>query len=415
MPPMCAMQSRALWNVSRRRAKRVNDKHQLFQPNATQSKESDTDLIIPKDEEKGDKNLKKRETKIARRKVRKLLILVVAVLLLVASGAIILFREELKIVASITKVANAQRVYYMEVEGDYHFKDFLEAGGASSDKTVSAFLTKRISKGLYSVDVKEGGPACSTISAVAPDGSHVWGRNFDWKGSVPIIVRCVPQDGYASISTCDFQNITANPDAVPEGIGNKMFAIAALYVPMDGMNEVGLCVADLEVNEGGMITMDTDKPNLTITTAIRLLLNKAASVEQAVALLRQYDIFASGGISHHLAISDSEGNSVAVEFVGGKLVIVDTNVVTNFNLDNGNTAAGGENAKQRFEWLSSLYKENEGLLAYGQVKHALAQVSQSDGEFVTQWSIIFEQDSLSVNYYFGGDFENAHSFSVHNQ
>lgn len=357
--------------------------------------------------------MKKNETESARRKAGKLLVLAVAVLLLTAGGAIILFREELKIVASITKVANTQRVYYMEVEGDYHFEDFLEAGGASSDKAVSAFLTKHISKGFYSVEVKEGGLACSIISAAAPDGSHVWGRNFDWKGSVPIVVRCVPQDGYASISTCDFQNITAKPDAVPEGIANKMFAIAALYVPMDGINEVGLCVADLEVNEGGMITIDTDKPNLTITTAIRLLLNKAASVEQAVALLRQYDIFASGGISHHLAISDAEGTSVAVEFVDGELVIVGTNAVTNFNLANGNMAAGGENAKQRFEWLSSLYKENEGLLAYEQVKHALSQVSQSDGEFATQWSIIFEQASLSVNYYFGGNFEKVSRFSAY--
>ena len=363
----------------------------------------------------GDENLKMRETQIARRKIGKLLIMAVAVLLFITAGPIILFQEELKIIASITKVADVQRVYYMDVEGNYHFEDFLEAGGASSDKAVSAFLTKHISKGLYSVDVKEGGSACSTICAISPDGSHVWGRNFDWKGSVPIVVRCVPQDGYASISTCDFQNITANPDAVPEGVANKMFAIAALYVPMDGINEMGLCVADLEVNEGGMITIDTDKPNLTITTAIRLLLNKAANVGQAVALLRQYDIFASGGISHHLAISDAEGTSVAVEFVDGELVIVDTNAVTNFNLANGNTAAGGENAKQRFEWLSSLYKENEGLLAYEQVKHALSQVSQSDGEFATQWSIIFEQDSLSVNYYFGGDFKTAYSFSVHDQ
>lgn len=341
-----------------------------------------------------------------------MLVLATAVLLLIAGGAIILFGDELKIVASIKKIADDKSIYYMEVDGDYHFEDFLESGGASSDKAVSVFLTKHISKGFYSVDVTESGLACSTVSAYTPDGSHVWGRNFDWASSVPVIVKCVPADGYASISTCDFQNITSDSDIVPEGIANKMLAIAALYVPMDGINEAGLCVADLEVNEGGMIAIDTDKPDLTITTAIRLLLNKATTVGEAIALLEQYDVHASGGISHHLAISDAAGASVAVEFVAGELVVVKTNTVTNFNLANGNTAAGGKSAKQRFEYLSSLHKENEGFLTGEQVKHALVQVAQQNGEWTTQWSMVYEQDSLSVSFYFDCDFKKAYNFLV---
>lgn len=61
--------------------------------------------------------------------------------------------------------------------------------------------------------------------------------------------------------------------------------LAALYVPMDGVNEAGLCVADLEVNEGGMETIDTDKTDLTITNATRLILNKAATVEEQLKFL----------------------------------------------------------------------------------------------------------------------------------
>ncbi len=359
--------------------------------------------------------MKNQEKSRARWNVGKLILLLIIVLFLIAGGARILFQDELKIINSIEKITDEKPIYYMELDGDYHFEDFLKSGGASSDKEVSAFLTKRISKGFYSIYVKENELACSTISANTPDGSHVWGRNFDWKGSVPIIVKCVPKDGYASISTCDFQNITSSPDVVPEGIANKMIAIAALYVPMDGINEAGLCVADLEVNEGGMIAIDTDKPDLTITTAIRLLLNKAASVDEAIELLKLYDIFASGGISHHLAISDAAGASVVIEFVDGKLVVVNTNTVTNFNLANGNTAAGGESAKQRYEYLSSLYKENEGSLTGEQVKDALAKVSQSDGTWTTQWSIVYEQQSLTASYYFNYDFEKAYKFLVRNQ
>lgn len=194
-----------------------------------------------------------------------------------------------------------------------------------------------------------------------------------------------------------------------------MLAIAAYYVPMDGINEKGLCVADLEVNEGGMIAVDTHKPDLTITTAIRLLLNKAATVNEAIELLKQYDIYASGGISHHLAISDAAGVSVVIEFVEGEVVVVDTNVVTNFNLASGNTSAGGESAKERYEALLSVYADNDGVVTVKQIQDALLKVSQFEGEWTTQWSIVYEQNSLTANYYFDGNFTEPHRYLVGNQ
>jgi len=337
---------------------------------------------------------------------------VAAVLIILVCGAGMMFREELKITGSIRPIMDGKKVYYMEVDGDYHFEEFLENGGASSDGEVSAFLTNCISKGFYQVDVTNEGPACSTISALDHQNSHVFGRNFDWNDSVPIIVRCVPKDGYASIATCDFKNITNRVGVVPEDFINKMLAIAAVYVPMDGINEAGLCVADLEVNEGGMKAVDTSKPDLTITTAIRLLLNRAATVEEALELLKQYDIHASGGISHHLAISDAAGTSVSVEFVDGEMVVVDTNCITNFNLANGDTAAGGESAKERYELLCAVYEEKDGIFTDEEIKDAMQRVSQSEGEWRTQWSIVYRQDTQTVDYYFEGVFQDGISLPV---
>ncbi len=338
------------------------------------------------------------------------LFVVVLALTVMAGGAGVMFREELTIVKSVCPIAGKENVYYMELDNDYHFEEFLENGGASSDGEVSAFLTNCISKGFYQVDVTNEGPSCSVVSALDDKNGHVWGRNFDWDGSVPIIVKCVPKDGYASISTCDFKNITGSAETLPDDFINKMLAIAALYVPMDGINEAGLCVADLEVNEGGMKAVDTEKPDLTITTAIRLLLNRAATVEEAVELLGQYDIHASGGISHHLAISDASGASVSIEFVDGEMIVVDTNCLTNFNLANGDTAAGGESARERYELLCSVYEEKKGILTGGEIKTALSRVSKTEGAWKTQWSIVYSEDTQTVDYYFNGKYEEPISF-----
>lgn len=337
---------------------------------------------------------------------------VAAVLALTLAGAGLLFKEELEIAGSVRKIEGEDAVYYMEAASDYHFEDFLEAGGASSDSEVSAFLTKYISKGFATVNVKESGPACSVLSARDESGAHVWGRNFDWSGSVPIIVRCTPEKGYASISTCDFRNITGNVEIRPDDMPAKMLAVAALYVPMDGINEAGLCVADLEVNEGGMEEVNTEKPDLTVTTAIRLVLNRAATVEEATELLAQYDIHASGGISHHIALSDASGISVVLEFTDGLMRIVPSSYVTNFNLANGDTAAGGESAQRRYELLRALHEENGGVLSTQQIKDTLAQVAQRDEEMWTQWSVVYDQKTLTASYFFRGEFDRAHQFCL---
>lgn len=340
-------------------------------------------------------------------------ILAVLAALLLAAGLI--FRRELSIASTVKRINFTRSAYFMEVTGDYHFQEFLEKGGASSDGEVSAFLSKKIAKGLAGVPVEAHGTGCSALSAKSTDGEHFWGRNYDWTGSVPIILRHVPKEGYASLSTCDFQNITGNPEVLPEGMANRMLAIAALYVPLDGVNAAGLCVADLQVNEGGMPDPDTEKPDLTVTTAIRLLLDKAATVEEAVALLRQYDIHPSGGVSHHLAISDASGATVAVEFTeDGEegVTVIPAVAVTNFNLANGDTAAGGESAQTRYKRLQEIYLEKNGVLTRDELLDALSEVSQTEGTWTTQWSMAYNQASPHVTWYFDGDFSRGTGFSI---
>ena len=181
---------------------------------------------------------------------------------------------------------------------------------------------------------------------------------------------------------------------------------------MDGVNEAGLCVADLEVNEGGMETIDTDKTDLTITNATRLILNKAATVEEAIEILEQYDIYASGGISHHLAVSDASGKSVVLEFVNGRMLPVESPCVTNFNLAGKDSSSGGESSQRRYESLCSAYDANNGVLTWQQVKEELIKVSQPEGEWTTQWSMAYSGESGKVSYWFHCDYDREWEYFI---
>ena len=50
---------------------------------------------------------------------------------------------------------------------------------------------------------------------------------------------------------------------------------------MDGMNEKGLCVAVLMIEGRPGFDQNTEKPGLTITTTVRLLLDKAGEPDRA--------------------------------------------------------------------------------------------------------------------------------------
>lgn len=320
-------------------------------------------------------------------------------------GTCVIFREEISMMQSIKRVREDLPIYTMEINGDYYLDELLEQGGVCSDHELSTFLTERMSHGFYKADIENKGAGCSTISSMNKQGRHVWGRNFDWTEAVPIIVKHHADTGYDSISTCHFGNVVnevGGKKALPEGIANKMLAIAALYVPMDGINEKGLCVADLEVNEGGMVEVDTQKPDLTITTAIHLVLNRAATVEEAVAILKAYDIHTSADISHHFSIADAQGNSVAVEFVNGEVVVVPTPYITNFNMLSEDHAVGGESAKRRFETLEAYYNDHQGTLEAEEIREALQQVAQIEGQWKTRWSIVYDSSEQTASYYFEG-------------
>ena len=85
--------------------------------------------------------------------------------------------------------------------------------------------------------------------------------------------------------------------------------IASPFLPFDGMNEKGVAIALLAVPEAEP-PYDSNKITLNTTTAIRLVLDYAATVEEAVELLRNYNIYFSGDVECHYLIADASGQSV---------------------------------------------------------------------------------------------------------
>ncbi|MGM9590484.1 MAG: linear amide C-N hydrolase, partial [Faecousia sp.] len=280
---------------------------------------------------------------------------VAALLIILAAGAWGMFGTFITAANCIEKLEDG--LYSMEFNGDYGFDDFLTQGGAASDGEVANYLVSFLSHGFYKVksDVQTGEFGCSTICVADEHGITFFGRNYDWEECQAMIVHTKPKDGYESVSTCCLDFLGFGEDYAPDGsMMERMQTLAAIYVPLDGMNEKGLVVADLMAGDKEETHQRTDKPDLTTTTAIRLLLDRASDVDEAIALLRQYDMNSSIGSAHHFSIADATGKSVVVEYVDGEMLVTETKVVTNHYLsDCEKQGVGSEQSHLRFDTLSA--------------------------------------------------------------
>ena len=352
-----------------------------------------------------------------KRLVLKWLCIGTAVLLIVfIIGAWLLFGNFIKAAGTIQKLEDG--LYSMEYNGDYGFDDFLAKGGASSDSAVADYLVGYLSRGFVQVEsnVKTGEFGCSTICTSDKNGNIYFGRNFDWQPEQSIIVHTRPTNGYESFSTCCLSFLGFDEDYVPDGsMMERMQTLAAIYVPLDGMNEKGLMVADLIISDDEITHQQTDKTDLTTTTAIRLLLDKAATVDEAVALLAQYDMNSSADIAHHLSIADAGGKSVVVEYVNGEMLVTETKVVTNHYLaDCEKKGVGSAQSHLRYETLSA-YNDFADETAVRDLLKSVAQMNypQSKEHYEkTLWSIVYSPESLSADLYFDENYEHCYGLQL---
>ena len=297
--------------------------------------------------------------------------------------------------------------------GDYGFDEFLSGGGASSDTEVVSFLMESGAADFGNL-LFGGNPfGCSTISVKNANGDSLFGRNFDWNTCNAMVIQSQPTNGYHSISTVNMDFISMSGISF-SALPDEIQTLTGLYAPLDGLNEMGLAVSVNMIQDSATIEQNTDKPDITTTTAIRLLLDKAANVEEAIELLRSYDMHASFGYMVHFAIADKSGKSVVVEYVNNEMIVTKTPAVTNFYLAEGEkNGIGTQQSHERYEILINRLNDSE-TMEMNDVRDTLDRVSKDNfGEFEsTEWSIVMNQTTGEVRYYHRENYNTAYTFTV---
>jgi|GEM_PF-1164270 len=328
--------------------------------------------------------------------------MVLCLLILCLLGGYVLYAHSLRAAVSIKQLELNANAYSMVWSGDYGFESFLESGGASSDEMLMAHLERRFTCGLAEMSISRPENSAAKDSVLSARNSRrlkgtLAGHSCNCDGelmSMVVTTRMTPD--IESVSTVNLSLLGYTPYRRPDG-WHRSAALAAVYLPLDGMNARGLVVTALERQNGYDVT-DTERTDLTATTAVRLLLNDAPDVERAVELLGRYDIFPSFGKCYDFALSDASGRAVVVTLEGGTVTVVECPYAVNDSAGAPLTRSAARNSGN-LELLSDTYTQYDGHMTKPQMYTAMRRAAApGDG-----WFVVYDTGRLTAEYCFDGD------------
>ena len=335
--------------------------------------------------------------KLARRIALGILVVVLAA----CAGAGALYASRIKTVSSIQQLTNyddGYNLYSMDVAYDYSTQHIIDSGITDNQSLIDAVLKESLP--LLPVSMKAPDFGCTAFTAQGSDGT-LMGRNYDFKRDTSaLLVRCSPADGYRSIGFAALNNVGADvPDA---SVKSRLACLTAPLICLDGVNEKGVSIA--------VLTLDTEpthqstgKQTIATTLAIRLVLDHAATTEEAVSLLEGYDMFASSGRDYHFYVTDASGDGASPD---RPLKATPMRAITNFfalyadevlpNQKNGIYGHG----KERWEAVEAVldaHADDNVDAAWEALRASSQDPNPQDVTSNTQWSVVYSNTGLTAD------------------
>lgn len=255
---------------------------------------------------------------------------------------------------------------------------------------------------------------CSLFAALGGMDAKLYGRNFDWEYSPALLLYTDPPDGYASVGMVNLFWLRLDWKEVAVLARGPLSArtrlLSAPSLPIDGMNEYGLVIGMALVTDGSIedATYDPTRPTTTPLGMIRLMLDHARNVDEAVELFKQYNIDFSGAIMIHYLLADPSGKAVLLEFHKQELFQLYNNDSWHLATNHLRCIAKGDGNCWRYHILSDRLTALQGQLDPASAMLLLSDIKQTS----TQWSVVYNMSTGDVNVVVGMNYDTVHTFHL---
>ena len=377
--------------------------------------------------------------------MKKFLKILLTTVLLLVLAVLLVWQGELRTLTTVKRVGDNPYLYTMEYLARYDLDDVV-GKDVDTNAELLDYVVSRIGKGLplkikSSQVADENGELqtfnCTSFQARQADGDGFWyGRNYDYFKNPTLVTFSHPKDGYASIGCSDMSHIGYGLEKLPQKLLSRINCLAAIYAPVDGINEKGLCTSVMALPKQAS-QQDTEKPDVGTTMIMRLWLDRCATVEEALALLETVDVRhdAIVGAGYHYMVADATGDCAVVEFDKDddwKTIIVrkpageNYMLVTNHLLNpkhyttEPDIAVGNPHSRSwwRYETAGGYLRGHGGALTLDEAQECLSLVHWVDWPIPggkvedTQYSNVYDQQNLTLSLRNWNDYETTHTFTL---
>ena len=352
---------------------------------------------------------------------------------------------EIATIRSVKSVEGNEYLYTMEYKAAYDLDDVV-ANDIDENAELLDYVVGRIGKGLplkikSSQVADENGEMqtinCTSFQAAQAGGDGFWyGRNYDFFKNPTMVTISRPKKGYASIAVSDMSHFGYSLDKLPVKFASRLNCLAAIYAPVDGINEKGLCTSIMALPKQAS-QQDTPRHDVGTTIIMRLWLDRCATVQEALELLETVDVRhdASVGSGYHYMVADASGDCAVVEFDkedGWKTMVVRKPAEANFMLVTNHLlsekyyttepdpAVGNPHSKSwwRYETAGAYLKEHDGVLTLDEAQECLSQVHWKDLVWDngtvedTQYSNVYDQKDIVLYLRNWNDYDTTQRFRL---
>ena len=361
--------------------------------------------------------------------MKKILLWIIGIIVAACIAVACIWHGEIASIRSIEQVGGNEYLYTMKYKAAYDLDDVISKDIDSNPELLD-YITGRIGKGLP-VKMKSAQVAdengelgtfnCTSFQARQADGEGYWfGRNYDYFKNPTMVTISHPKKGYSSIAVSDMSHFGYSLEKLPTSLMGKLSCLAAIYAPVDGINEKGLCTSIMALPKQAS-QQESGKHKVGTTIIMRLWLDRCATVQEALDLASTLDIRhdTTVGSGYHYMICDASGDCAVLEFDkddGWKSMIVRKDkgeksmIVTNHLLSEKyyttepDPAVGNPHSKSwwRYETAGDYLRRHDGTLTFEQAQDCLAEVHWKDLVWEngtvedTQFSNVYDQSNITL-------------------
>ena len=377
--------------------------------------------------------------------MKKILFKIIGILAIICLMIATIWHGEIATILSLKSVEGNEYLYKMDFKASYDLDDVISKD-IDSNAELLQYIVGKIGKGIP-IKIKSAQVAdengelstfsCTSFQAGKTNGNGFWyGRNYDYYKNPTLVTTSYPKKGYASIAVSDMSHFGYSLEKLPTSLKDKISSLAAIYAPLDGVNEKGLCTSIMALPKMAA-QQESGKHKVGTTIIMRLWLDRCATVQEALDLAASLDIRhdAVVGSGYHYLIADANGDCAVLEFDkedGWKSMVVRKGaddkymLVTNHLLSEKyyssepDMSVGNIHSKSwwRYETVDNYLSERNGILTKDEAMEILGIVHWKDLLWETgtvedtQYTCVYDQMNLTLDLRNWNDYDKVLHFEL---